>query len=92
MGSELACVHEDVPIAHSLAIYLQIANYPILAQDDSRTQMREELFRRGVITPEALEEEVREKAILSQRREGSGPAVEKTSRSGSSACRRFAIT
>lgn len=52
-----------------LAIYLQIANYPILAHDIHR-RMREELFRRGVITPEALEAEVREKAILSQRREG----------------------
>jgi hypothetical protein len=52
-----------------LAIYLQIANYPILAQE-IRRRMREELFRRGVITPEALETEVREKAILSQRREG----------------------
>jgi len=54
-----------------LAIYLQIANYPILAQE-IRHQMREELFRRGIITSEALEEEVRQKAILSQRREGVG--------------------
>ncbi len=52
-----------------LSIYLQIANYPIMAQQ-IRGRMREELFRRGVITPEALEEEVREKSILSQRREG----------------------
>ncbi len=52
-----------------MAIYLQIANYPILAQEIRRC-MRDELFRRGVLTPEALEEEVREKAILSQRREG----------------------
>jgi len=52
-----------------LAIYLQIANYPIMAQD-IRHRMREELFRRGVITSAALEAEVREKAILSQRREG----------------------
>jgi hypothetical protein len=52
-----------------LAIYLQIANYPILAQE-IRRRMRAELFRRGIITPESLEKEVREKAILSQRREG----------------------
>ena len=52
-----------------LAIYLQIANYPVLAQE-IRRRMRAELFRRGIITPESLEAEVREKAILSQRREG----------------------
>ncbi len=52
-----------------LAIYLQIANYPIMAQQ-VRRRMREELFRRGVITSEALEAEVREKAVLSQWREG----------------------
>jgi hypothetical protein len=52
-----------------LAIYLQIANYPILAQE-IRHRMRDELFRRGVITSDALEAEVGEKAILSQRREG----------------------
>lgn len=50
-------------------IYLQIANYPIMAQE-IRRRMREELFRRGVITPDALEDEVRQKAIDSQRREG----------------------
>lgn len=59
-----------------LAIYLQIANYPILAQE-IRLRMRAELFRRGIITSESLEKEVREKAILSQRREGvAGPAGE----------------
>ena len=58
-----------------LAIYLQIANYPIMAQD-IRRRMRDELFRRGVITPEALEEEARTKAIDSQRREGVAGLVE----------------
>ncbi len=52
-----------------LSIYLQIANYPIMAQQ-IRRRMRQELFRRGVITSEAMEEQVREKAALSQRREG----------------------
>ena len=52
-----------------LAIYLQIANYPILAQE-IRRRMREELFRRGIISTEALEAQVREKALQSQRREG----------------------
>jgi hypothetical protein len=58
-----------------LSIYLQIANYPIMAQL-IRRRMREELFRRGIITPEAMEEEVREKATLSQQREGLGSPVE----------------
>jgi hypothetical protein len=52
-----------------VAIYLQIANYPILAQE-IRRRMRQELFRRGIISTEALEAEVREKALQSQRREG----------------------
>lgn len=52
-----------------LEIYLLIAQYPILASR-IRQRMREELFRRGVITPERFEQEVREKAILSQQREG----------------------
>jgi hypothetical protein len=58
-----------------LAIYLQIANYPILAQE-IRRRMREELFRRGIITTELLEAETHEKAILSQRREGIGEQEE----------------
>ncbi|MBN1954063.1 MAG: hypothetical protein JW900_03330 [Anaerolineae bacterium] len=52
-----------------LTIHLQIANYPVMA-DEIRRRMREELFRRGVITAQALEEEVRAKAALSQVREG----------------------
>ncbi|MGB8214632.1 MAG: PEP/pyruvate-binding domain-containing protein [Anaerolineales bacterium] len=35
-----------------------------------RHQMRQELFQRGIITPERFEAEVREKAVLSQQREG----------------------
>lgn len=52
-----------------LDIYLLIAQYPILASR-IRRQMRQELFRRGIITPERFEQEVREKAVLSQQREG----------------------
>jgi hypothetical protein len=52
-----------------LAIYLQIAQYPILASA-IRERMREELYRRGVISAEVFEREAREKAITSQRREG----------------------
>jgi hypothetical protein len=52
-----------------LEIYLLIAQYPMLASR-IRRQMRQELFRRGIITPERLEQEVREKCVLSQQREG----------------------
>jgi hypothetical protein len=52
-----------------LSLYLQISQYPILAQQ-IRRRMREELFRRGVITPTRLEEEARDKAVHSQQREG----------------------
>lgn len=54
-----------------LEIYLLIAQYPILASR-IRRRMREELFRRGIITPERFEQEVREHAMRSQQREGLG--------------------
>jgi hypothetical protein len=52
-----------------LSIHLQIAQFPILAKQ-IRRRMREELYRRGVISRERLEAEVKEKAELSQKREG----------------------
>jgi hypothetical protein len=52
-----------------LNIYLTLGQYPTLA-NRIRIRMRRELFERGVITPQAFEVEVREKAILSQEREG----------------------
>ncbi len=52
-----------------LALYLQISQYPILARR-IRRRMREEIYQRGVITPGQLEQEAREKAVLSQHREG----------------------
>ena len=52
-----------------LELYLEITQYPILAQE-IRARMREEIFGRGVISPEDFEQEVKEKAILSQMREG----------------------
>lgn len=52
-----------------LTLYLSLSQYPILAPQ-VREAMRRELFKRGVITPEAFEAEAREKAIQSQRREG----------------------
>ncbi|MGB7537206.1 MAG: PEP/pyruvate-binding domain-containing protein [Anaerolineales bacterium] len=57
----------DVP--KILSIYLQISQYPILARH-IRRHMREELYRHGVLSRERLEVEVREKAVLSQKREG----------------------
>jgi len=53
----------------TLHIYLSLAQYPILSTQ-IRARMRRELYRRGVITPQALEAEVREKAIRSQALEG----------------------
>ena len=53
----------------TIDIYIKLAQYPILA-DQVRLRMREELFRRGVISLEEFEREVKEKAIESQRREG----------------------
>jgi hypothetical protein len=52
-----------------LSIHLQISQYPILAKQ-IRRRMRDELYRRGVISRERLEAEVKEKAELSQKREG----------------------
>lgn len=52
-----------------LQVYLELSQYPILA-GRIRQRMREELFARGIISKEVFEQEVREKAILSQRREG----------------------
>lgn len=57
----------DVPDIFS--IHLQISQYPILERQ-IRRHMREELYRRGVLSRERLEAEVREKAVLSQKREG----------------------
>jgi len=60
----------DVQHQHKvLGIYLELAQYPILAHR-IRERMRQELFSKGIITIEAFEAEVKKKAILSQRREG----------------------
>jgi hypothetical protein len=60
-----------------LDIFLLIAQYPMLASN-IRRRMREELFRRGIITPQRFDEEVKEKAVQSQQREGiyNGPQEE----------------
>ncbi len=56
-------------IPEVLELYLQLSQYPILAHR-IRDRMRRELFRRGVIGREAFEEEAKQKAVVSQRREG----------------------
>lgn len=53
----------------TLDIYIKLAQYPILA-DEIRERMRQELFKRGVISDAKFEDEVRQKAIESQLREG----------------------
>jgi hypothetical protein len=62
-------MHTPPESSKILEIYLLIAQYPMLASD-IRRRMREELFRRGIITPQRFDEEVKEKAIQSQQREG----------------------
>jgi hypothetical protein len=52
-----------------LTLYLELSQYPILASR-IRKRMRQELFKRGVISHEAFEAEVEEKALQSQSREG----------------------
>jgi hypothetical protein len=52
-----------------LTLYLAISQYPILGPQ-IRERMRQELFKRGVISPEDFETEAREKAVQSQIREG----------------------
>lgn len=61
----------DLPLEapEILTLYLQLSQYPILARQIHH-RMRDELYRRGVITGERLEAEAKEKAISSQKREG----------------------
>lgn len=53
----------------TIDIYIKLAQYPILA-DKIRARMREQLFLRGIVSEGEFEEEVRERAIESQKREG----------------------
>jgi hypothetical protein len=53
----------------TIDIYIKLAQYPVLAEK-IRARMRDEIFRRGVISREDFEVEVRQKAIESQKREG----------------------
>ncbi len=68
-----------LPLPKVFEVYMQLANYPILA-DRIRRRMREEVFARGVIARESFEQEVEDKAIQSQLREGiTHPYQEETS-------------
>jgi hypothetical protein len=61
-----------------LEIYLEISRYPILAST-IRQRMRQELYARGIISPTDFENEIKTKAIQSQRREGlRDPLVEES--------------
>ena len=59
-----------------LELFLELRQYPILAQQ-IRERMRQEIFGRGIISQANFEREVRQKAIVSQQREGlTDPLVE----------------
>lgn len=60
---------ETGPFPKVLTLYLELSQYPILAPR-IRQRMRELLFERGIISPEDLEAEARQKAVQSQEREG----------------------
>jgi hypothetical protein len=53
----------------TIDIYIKLAQYPILAER-IREQMRQEIFKRGIVGEEKFEEEVEQLAIESQKREG----------------------
>ncbi|OQY44096.1 MAG: hypothetical protein B6242_13475 [Anaerolineaceae bacterium 4572_78] len=53
----------------ALVVHLELLQYPILSYT-IRERMRDELYKRGIITIDAFEKEVEDKAIYSQRREG----------------------
>ncbi len=64
------------PSDRLLSITLALSEYPILSSR-IRMRMRSELFERRLIDPQMFENEVREKAVLSQEREGvSNPVAE----------------
>ena len=56
-------------ITPTIDVYVKLAQYPILA-DTIRMRMRDELFRRGVVSQAVFEDEIRDMAMESQRREG----------------------
>lgn len=60
----------------TIDVYIKLAQYPILS-DRIRLRMREELFRRGIVHKTDFEQEVKDLAVESQRREGlNNPTVQ----------------
>jgi len=59
----------SVKTSKILEIYLELSQFPILA-DEIRRRMREELYRRRIISPVEFKQEIEEKAVQSQFREG----------------------
>ncbi len=56
-------------VTPTIDVYVKLAQYPIMS-DRIRLRMREELFRRGVVSQQKFEKEVKEMAVESQQREG----------------------
>jgi hypothetical protein len=63
----MALLSESMPKV--LELVLELKQYPILSKH-IRERMRQEIFARGVISPTNFEQEVRQKAIVSQIQEG----------------------
>ncbi len=61
-------------VTPAIDIYIKLAQYPILC-DQIRVRMRQELFRRGVVSQREFEQTVRMHATSSQRREGLGDTL-----------------
>jgi hypothetical protein len=59
----------DLGAPKVLDVVLKLKQYPILSRQ-IRERMRQEIFRRGVITREDFAQQVRQKALESQEREG----------------------
>ena len=57
-------------------LQLRIRQYPILGKD-IRNKMLEEIFRRGIITPEQMDREVRHRSIKSQELDGQNKSLTK---------------
>jgi hypothetical protein len=62
-------VTEAAEFPKVITLILELSQFPLLAPR-IRERMRQELFKRGVITEQAFEDEVKEKSAQSQMREG----------------------
>ncbi|MBE2221464.1 MAG: PEP/pyruvate-binding domain-containing protein [Anaerolineae bacterium] len=56
-------------VTPAIDTYIRLAQFPILS-DKIRKRMRQELFRRGIVSKADFYQEIRQMAIASQRREG----------------------